>query len=77
MAASIDNDSDDDGLVVCREDLAALCVQCLLSLSWEKSRCLSVKCVAPLRVDGGTTKRVDQEWCVNSDVLEDVLAGID
>jgi hypothetical protein len=60
------------------EDLAALCVQCLQSLDWERSRCLSVSCNGALDVEslGPATKRPDQEWCVNSSVLQAALAGI-
>lgn len=64
-----------------REDLAALCVQSLLSLDWTKSRCIQVVSGADPAI--GTTlnaanaKRPDQEWCVNSYLLEEVLQGIE
>lgn len=56
------------------EDIAALAVQCLQSLDWTQSRCLQVSCNGPLNtgiIPG--TKRPDQEWCVNSIVLEEWL----
>jgi uncharacterized protein YaaQ len=59
-----------------REDMAALAVQTLMSLDWTQSRCLDVSSQGPV---GGTTagsgKRPDQEWCVNSYLLENSLAG--
>jgi len=55
-----------------REDLAALAVQCLLSLDWSESRTLTVQSKgSPIMVDRSFTKRHDQQWCVN----EHVLAG--
>lgn len=76
---SIGGDSGSGAPSVCREDLAALCVQSLQSLSWDKSRCLTVSCNGPVKLPSaarGPEKRVDQQWCVNSFVLEDKLAGI-
>ena len=66
------NDSDSS---VCREDLAALCVQSLLTMSWEQSRCLAVSSNGPLRLPVATEpyKRVDQQWCVNSFILQSKL----
>lgn len=65
---------------VCREDLAALCVQSLQSLSWEKSRRLSVSCNGPVKVPvallPSPPKRVDQQWCVNGFLLADKLKDI-
>jgi len=67
-------------LPVCREDLAALCVQSLQSLSWEKSRRLSVSCNGPVKVPvallSSPPKRVDQQWCVNGFLLADKLKDI-
>jgi hypothetical protein len=65
---------------VCREDLAALCVQCLLSLRWDESRQLSVSSNGPVKIPvvsvqvGRPVLRVDQKWCVNSSILEDKLS---
>jgi hypothetical protein len=63
---------------LCKEDVAALCVQCLQSLDWDKSRCLQVSCNGALDIQslGRVTKRPDEEWCVRSSALEDALAGI-
>jgi uncharacterized protein YaaQ len=66
---------------VCREDLSAVCVQCLQTLNWNESRRISVASRGPtdsslLLPDHRSKKRVDQQWCVNSFVLEDTLADI-
>jgi hypothetical protein len=63
---------------VCTEDVAALCVQCLQSLDWTKSRCINVSCNGALNVESldPVTKRPDEEWCVRSSVLEGALTGI-
>lgn len=63
---------------ISKEDVAALCVQCLQSLDWTRSRCLQVSCNGPLDVAAlpPSTKRPDQEWVVRSSVLEDALANI-
>jgi hypothetical protein len=62
------------------EDVAALCVQCLQSLDWDKSRCVNVSCNGALNVESlvgpVAKKRPDEEWCVRSSVLEGVLTGI-
>lgn len=56
------------------EDLAALSVQCLMSLDWKTSRCLYV--TAGTTVVQGSPKRPDQEWCVDSYQLEVALNGM-
>jgi hypothetical protein len=60
------------------EDVAALCVQCLQSLDWDKSRCVNVSCNGALNVEslGPVAKRPDEEWCVRSSVLEGFLTEI-
>ena len=67
-----------EGHSVCREDLAALCVQALQSLPWEKSRRLSVSVngLAKVSALSSPQRRVDQQWCVNSFVLEEKLANL-
>ena len=69
---------DDEGDSVCREDLAALCVQSLQSLSWSKSRKMTVLCKGSAKVPALSSppKRVDQQWCVNSIVLEEKLGSL-
>jgi hypothetical protein len=58
------------------EDMAALAVQTLLSLDWTKSRCLDVASQGPVGETTASRKRPDQEWCVNSHLLEtSLLAG--
>jgi hypothetical protein len=75
---------------IAMEDMAALCVQCLQSLDWTTSRHLRVSCqgpVTPAMIQQATTtttaasgprppKRPDQDWCVNSNVLERALRSI-
>ncbi|GAX18678.1 hypothetical protein FisN_10Hu109 [Fistulifera solaris] len=54
------------------EDLAALAVQCLLSLDWGTSRSLQVSRATAV-LPPTNPKRPDQEWCVNSYQLEAAL----
>lgn len=55
-----------------REDLAALCVQALLSLPWDENNFVRVQCngLAPVT---DSTRPVQQEWCVNSSILASLL----
>jgi hypothetical protein len=80
ISSTTDDPNDSSGsMPVCREDLAALCVQSLQSLSWDKRRVLTVSSNGPVRIPTTGThpaKRVDQQWCVNSFILEEKLAGI-
>lgn len=58
-----------------REDLAAFCVQSILSLDWSKNQIVRVKCtgtVAPFE----PTKKVDREWCVKSEILGSLLSTL-
>jgi hypothetical protein len=77
---------------IAMEDMAALCVQCLQSLDWSTSRHLRVSCQGPVTADlmqqaTSTANammrgrrppklRPDQEWCVNSMLLERALQAI-
>lgn len=73
--AATTSSTKNDDLFIFREDLAALCVQCLQSLDWEKSYNLLVTCDGRKAVvTNPTGKRADQEWCVNSIVLEEYLS---
>ena len=59
------------------EDVAALCVQSLLSVDWSDDACIEVTGTSNGIRDyqgGSTNKRPDQEWCVNSDILQNCLA---
>lgn len=66
------------GLVgqACREDLAALSVACLQQLDWAQSRSFSVVSNGPLVRSEPPSKRPDQDWCVNSDILEAKLSAV-
>jgi hypothetical protein len=59
-----------------REDLAALCVQSLLSLDWCQSRCLDLSCRGAAQAPGPVVLRPDQEWCVESRLLEIALSQV-
>jgi hypothetical protein len=68
---------------VCREDIAALCVQAIQSLDWkQQQRYLQVIANGPVKVPSSVlaatpTKRMDQQWCMNSYILEEKLNQID
>ena len=61
-----------------REDLAACIVQSLQSLDWGVSRCLRVASLGDWEGarKGKITGRQDGEWCGNSNVLAEKLAGV-
>jgi hypothetical protein len=59
-----------------REDVAALCVQSLQSLEWSQSRCLNVECNEILTNVAPSGKRPDQQWVVNSYLLEHTLQTV-
>jgi hypothetical protein len=61
---------------IAREDLAALCVQALLSLDWRTSRHIFVTCLGAAEPPYNNSKRPDQEWCVNSVLLESAMADV-
>jgi hypothetical protein len=61
-----------------REDVAALVCQCLQSLSWTRSRCLTVQGKNESAVPASAiVRRPDREWCVNSKILADLLALVE
>jgi hypothetical protein len=79
MSTSSSSSSSSSPSPISTEDVAALCVQCLQSLDWDKSRCINVSCNGALNVESlgpVAKKRPDEEWCVRSSVLEGVLTGI-
>lgn len=58
-----------------REDLAAFCVQSLLSLDWAKSQAVRIQStgnIGPVPLN----KPINQEWCVNSNILASMLAPL-
>lgn len=59
-----------------REDLAALCVQVLLTLPWDECRVLKVGSAASLPETDAKATKPQREWCVNSDVVRSSLAGV-
>ena len=62
-----------------REDLAAFCVQSLLSLDWNDSRILCVSSdtdIPPPPTDKKSRPKTDKEWCVNSNIYESKLTSL-
>ena len=57
---------------VYREDLAAVCVQSLLSLPWNSNAILQLENSGPLSTE--TTTPTSKEWCVNSVLLETFIS---
>ena len=63
-----------------REDLAAICVQSLLSLDWKESRILCVASngvtIPPPPQDKKSRPKTDKEWCVNSKIVAEKLTSL-
>jgi hypothetical protein len=59
-----------------REDVAAVCVQALLSLDWDTNRVLQVERVGYLDKENDRKSIPQREWCMNSHKLQDMLAGV-
>ena len=80
-ADSLNDPDDEDGERVHREDISALAVQSLMSLDWEKSRCLEVSPGGEIQGGKGTRDgpgaRFDRDWCVNSRILADRLLSVE
>lgn len=55
-----------------REDLAAFCVQSLLSLDWSLNSIIRLQCTGPV-TSTEQTRPVQKEWCVNSSILASLL----
>ncbi len=61
--------------VIAREDVAALAVQSLISLEWNKSRCLKLVSKDSLEKVDEKKMKSDKEWCMKSKILaEELLA---
>ena len=61
-----------------REDIAALVVESLMSLDWEKSRIMAVSTREKLAVkEDPRNFRYDQQWCKNSNILARKLAAVE
>lgn len=77
-----DSSTSSSNVDLAREDLAALGVQALMSLDWEKSRCLKVSSVGPVvtKEESGRRKKVvksDGEWCMNSGTVAELLSTLE
>jgi uncharacterized protein YqkB len=59
-----------------REDLAALCVQTLLTLPWDECRVLNVSSGTELPTPDDKAITPQREWCVNSNVVRGSLVGV-
>lgn len=57
-----------------REDIAAVCVQALMSLDWGNNRVLQVEGMGSLEWATDSKAIPQREWCVNSDRLRDSLS---
>mmetsp|Transcript_1554 Transcript_1554/g.1982 ORF Transcript_1554/g.1982 Transcript_1554/m.1982 type:complete len:374 (-) Transcript_1554:102-1223(-) len=67
-----------DSGAMAREDIAAVAVQALMSLDWEKSRVLQLKTMGQLeKEDEGRNPRYDRVWCKRSELLAQALAFIE
>jgi hypothetical protein len=79
-ATSLDEfKSASSGKMLYREDIAALCVQALLSLDWNENKVLQVEPAASFenKNDSNQKKAIPQrEWCMNSEVLQVSLSGL-
>lgn len=64
-----------EGNAIYREDLAAFCVQCILSLDWIKSGIIQVKSTGTAEAIK-SDKPPSQEWCVNSNLLGSLLSRL-
>lgn len=67
------------GAALYREDLAAFCVQSILSLDWKENQVVRVGCKGELEVPESSSapaKKPAQEWCVNSDSLAYLLSPL-
>jgi len=78
---SLDEPKNDENAVF-REDIAALIVQCLMSLNWKESRVIEVSSASEsiesnnYPTEKKSKQRFDKEWCPNSDVYAEMLANL-
>ena len=60
-----------------REDVAAVCVQSIMSLDWGINKILRVESTGDLpSTEDSSKKPVQQEWCVNSDIIAGTLNAL-
>jgi hypothetical protein len=69
-------ETSNDTSIIYREDLAALCVQTLLTLRWDECRVLKVGSADTLQGSDAKGITPQKEWCVNSDVVRGSLVGV-
>ena len=70
-----------------REDLAAVVVQSLLTLDWNRSRCLDVSSGGPLNVEDDSSAdtpyvpakilKSDKDWCMKSELIAAKMSTIE
>jgi hypothetical protein len=75
----LDESKYEDEAAVFREDVAALIVQSLMTLDWNKSRILEVSATSESIVSSVSTEKrskqkFDREWCPNSGIYAEMLA---
>ena len=60
-----------------REHVAAVCVQCLMTLEWKDNRVIQVEQSAEdLDYTPSRKDKSQKEWCMNSGIIMNALAGI-
>lgn len=62
--------------IIYREHIAAVCVQALITLGWEDNRVIQVEQLGNIEVDSKVKVNPAKEWCVNSVIIQNCLAGI-
>lgn len=70
-----------------REDLAAVVVQSLMSLDWNRSRCLDISSNGPLTTEDNSPSdkpyvpakilKSDKDWCMKSEIIAGKMASIE
>ena len=75
QATSLDDFKPSAGTVY-REDIAAVCVQALMSLDWNTNRVLQIENVGDLDKEINGKAIPQREWCMNSDTLQDLLTAV-
>jgi hypothetical protein len=74
---STESKANTEGSTINREDLAAFCVQSLMTLDWTSSRILQLTVTDEARSLRNPKSVVPQkEWCVNSDTVRSSLTAV-
>ena len=81
LLTSIATPNTEDKTAISREDIAALVVQSLMTLDWDKTRILEVHSSGMNASSGYGEKetrrqKYDKQWCPNSVLLADILSSV-